>query len=134
MIRHETNRGYIPLEVQRALGAELRWALSSWAIRSPWKLVRLAQRAHTPSNKKLEVFPSDEPVIWSEKGVLDATSIAILDKAFYQAWGDLKNVDHTADEETLARCLSEMIKTERDPARLATKAVIRLILASNKSL
>jgi hypothetical protein len=129
-----TNRGYIPPEVQRALGAELRFTLSSWANRLPWKLVRLARRAHTPPNKRLETFPSDEPVIWSEKGVLDATSIAILDKAFQQAWGDLRNADHAADKETLARCLSQMIKTERDPSRLATKAVIRLILASNSSL
>jgi len=125
-----TNRGYIPPDVQHALGAELRWTLSSWANRLPWKLVTLARRAQAPQDKKLEIFPSDEPVIWSDKGVFDPASIAILDKAFQQAWGDLRNVDHAADEETLARCLSQMIKTERDPARLATKAVIKLILAT----
>ena len=128
-----TNRGYIPPEVQLALGAELRWTLSSWAIRLPWKLLSLAHRAHAPQNNKFEHLPSDEPVIWSERGVLDAASIAILDKAFRQALADLRNADHAADKEKLARCLCEMIKTERDPSRLAAKAVISLVLISNSN-
>jgi gentisate 1,2-dioxygenase len=90
----------------------------------------LARRAHIPPNNKPDIYPSDEPVIWADKGVLDPPSVAILEKAFHQAWDDLKNGDQAADKEVLARCLSQLIKTERDPARLAAKAVIKLILLS----
>jgi hypothetical protein len=51
-----------------------------------------------------------------------------MDKAFEQAWGDLQSIQHPATEEALARCLTDLIKADREPSRLATKAVIRLIM------
>jgi hypothetical protein len=60
--------------------------------------------------------------------VFDPATTAILDQAFEQAWRDLQSIQHPATEEALARCLTDLVKADREPARLATKAVIRLIV------
>ena len=126
MLADRTNRVTLPIEIQLALGAELRWEFSSWAIRMPMDLLRLAGKAPDAPNARPEVFPSDEPVSWCEKGVIDTAGTRIFDKAFKEAWAELVDLDLAVGQETLARCLSALMATECDPGKLKTKAVILL--------
>ena len=125
------NRGSLPPDVQHSLGAELRRALSGWAYRVPMKLVGLAHRANAPWAAPTERTPRDELITWPDRNVLDPTALEILDKAFHQAWRELEGLGHPATREELARCLTKLIRLERDPSLLAAKAVIRVIQSAN---
>jgi hypothetical protein len=121
-----TNNVALSKEVQLVLGAELRWELSSWAIRVPMALLRLASKTLEPPNARPEAFPSDEPISWCEKGVIDPAGAIIFDKAFRKAWAELEDLDFPVQQDMLARCISQLIATECDPGKLKTKAIILL--------
>jgi hypothetical protein len=123
--------GRLPPGVQLALGAELRWILSSWAYHLPLKLVDLAHRANVPSFGKVLASAPDEPIVWPDGSVLDPVTIGILDKAFDRAWCELQAVHYPASRESLAHCLAELVPGQRDPVLLATAAVVRIIRNSD---
>ena len=116
----------LSMDVQLVLGAELRWELSSWAIRVPIELLRLANKTLDPPNARPEAFPSDEPISWCKKGVIDPAGAMIFDKAFREAWAELEDLDFPVRQNMLARCIGQLIATECDPGRLKTKAIILL--------
>lgn len=97
-----------------------------WGGRLPWHLLSLAQKVSLADPSPADRAPDAAPAAF-DSSVLDPATIAILDEAFERAWTDLQSVKHEATKEALARCLADLIQHERDPARLATKAVIALI-------
>ena len=134
MPRRRSNKGRLPRAAQLALGTELRARYGVWGGRLPWQLLSLAQRVSLADLAPADREPDAAPAAF-DSSVLDPATIAILDEAFDRAWTDLQSVKHEATKEALARCLAGLIQHERDPARLATKAVIELIApAENRRL
>lgn len=121
-----TNQARLTPELQNILGAELRWAFSSWAFRVPLPLLRLASQTIDPPEARAESYPSDEPFAWCEKGVIDGAAAAIFERAFDDAWIELHDLDVNASREKLARCLTLLMATECDSSRLKTKAILKL--------
>jgi hypothetical protein len=111
-------------QIQGVLGAELRWVLSSWACRTPLKLLELSHRVHSPTPQKIELPAMDEPFGWVERSVFDPAAIAILDRAVEQAWVDLQVMHHPATKETLARHVLALAGTHREASLLAAYAIL----------
>jgi hypothetical protein len=128
MAKRSKYKARLSTDVQLALGAELRARFGSWANRLPWPLMRLAQQVSLPRQETRGGQPRDPPAHSFDHNVFDPATIAALDEAFRLAWDDLQKVGHPATEDDLARCLARLVQVERVPARLATKAVIQLIV------
>jgi len=128
MAKRSKYKARLSTDVQLALGAELRARFGSWANRLPWPLMKLAQRVSLPRQQMHVGQPRDPPAPSFDPHVFDPATIAALDEAFRLAWDDLQKVGHPATEDDLARCLSKLVQIERVPARLATKAVIQIIV------
>jgi hypothetical protein len=119
----------LPLEVQRVLGFELRAAYESWAHRVPWSLVLLARRIRGyVEGASSQTVPDEDGEGIFDPNLYDPETIAILVEAFDQAWNDLQAIDNPASKEVLARSLRRLVQRERIPSRLATKAVLQIIL------
>ena len=118
----------LPPEVLHALGAELGAVYKSWCHQLPPDLVVLARRVILDVGEKHQADFQSPPASFFDKSLYDPLTIGILDQALNRAWSDLQSVNHPASKETLAKCLCQLLRTERNPARLATKAVIKIIL------
>jgi len=88
----------------------------------------LAHRVSVPWDEAPRNAPRDPPITTFDRNVFDPATITLLDEAFQRAWEDLQRVQHPVTREALARCLTDLLKIEREPARLATKAVIQIIV------
>lgn len=124
MSQHRPNNAILPLEIQLLLGAELRWAFSSWALNVPLKLLRAASMTRAPSKSRPEALPFDGPVAWCRAGVLDQTGQRLFDEAFAETTMELERLD--VSRATLAQSISRLIWTECDPYKLKTKAILAL--------
>src|SRR4051812_42318119 len=128
MAMRSKHKGRLSTDVQLALGAELRARFGSWANRLPGPMMRLAQQVSLPPPETRSGQPRDPPPPAFDPNVFDPATIAALDEAFRLAWDDLQKVGHPVSKDALARCLTRLAKTERAPARLATRAVIQTIV------
>jgi hypothetical protein len=121
-------------EVQVALGEQLRAAYSKFLHHMPWKLVSLSQRiAHPTHGSSWRLDPEFQPAPFAEDAAFDPETLAILDEALEKAWDDLQSIKSPVTRETLALQLAALAKEERDPSRLAIKAVIASIVPSTRS-
>jgi hypothetical protein len=117
--------------VQIALGRKLRDVYRATMDRLPLDLVGLAHRVKMPpdSRKRPDIPPPFDELSNVESDVLDPDTIRILIDAFNRAWDDLQILHRNpATEEALALTLIVLVKEgERNPAQLATKAVLKMI-------
>jgi hypothetical protein len=126
---HRTPKEGLPRFVQMALGEQLREAYSSFVRRLPWDLINLARRITTPISESPRASPIVETLGSKvNETVFDPATIAILDAAFEKAWDDLQSLHNPVSRETLALHLMALVKGERHPSRLASKAVLTLIV------
>jgi hypothetical protein len=124
----------LPREVQIALGEQLRAAYSKFLHRMPWKLVSLTQRIeHETHGRSWRLDPELQPQPLPEDVAFDPETLAILDEALVKAWDDLQSIRSPVTREDLALRLAALAREERDPSRLATKAVIASIVPSPRS-
>ena len=124
----------LPREVQIALGEQLRAAYSKFLHHMPWKLVNLTQRiGHPTHGGTWRLDPQSQRPVFADDAAFDPESLAILDEALEKAWDDLQSIGSPVTRETLALRLAALAKEERDPSRLATKAVISSIAPSPRS-
>jgi hypothetical protein len=124
----------LPREVQIALGEQLRAAYSKFLHRMPWKLVSLTQRIeHETHGRSWRLDPELQPQPLPEDAAFDPETLAILDEALEKAWDDLQSIRSPVTREDLALRLAALAREERDPSRLATKAVIASIVPSPRS-
>ena len=124
----------LPREVQIALGEQLRAAYSKFLHRMPWKLVSLTQRIeHETHGRSWRLDPELQPQLLPEDAAFDPETLAILDEALEKAWDDLQSIRSSITREDLALRLAALAREERDPSRLATKAVIASIVPSPRS-
>ena len=124
----------LPREVQIALGGKLRAAYGKFLHQMPWKLVSLTRRIeHGTHDRSWRPDPELHPPPFAEDAAFDPETLAILDEAFEKAWGDLQSIKSPVTRETLALRLAVLAREERDPSRLATKAVIASIVPSTRS-
>jgi hypothetical protein len=128
MAPRSKNKARLSTDIQLALGAELRSSFSGWANRLPGPLMRLAQKVSLPRQETHGSQPRDPPAFSFDRNVFDPATIAALDEAFRLAWDDLQKIRHPVTKDALARCLTKLVQTERVPARLATRAVIQIIV------
>jgi hypothetical protein len=119
----------LPREVQIALGEQLRAAYSKLLHHMPWKLVSLTQRiAHPTHDSSWRLDPELQLQPLPEDAAFDPETLAILDEALEKAWDDLQSIRSPVTREALALRLAALAREERDPSRLATKAVIASIV------
>lgn len=118
----------LPRFVQMALGEQLREVYSSFVRRLPWDLISLARRVNTTASEGSHSSPIAETLGKIDETVFDPATIAILDTAFEKAWDDLQSLHNPVSRETLALHLMALVKGERHPSRLASKAVLTLIV------
>jgi hypothetical protein len=124
----------LPRDVQIALGGKLRAAYGKFLHQMPWKLVSLARRIeHATDGGSWRPDPELHPPPFAEDAAFDPETLAILDEAFEKAWGDLQSIKSPVTRETLALRLAVLAREERDPSRLATKAVIASIVPSTRT-
>ena len=124
----------LPREVQIALGEQLRAAYSKFLHHMPWKLVSLTQRiGHATPGRTWRLGPEFQPPLFAEDAAFDPETLAILDEALEKAWDDLQSIRSPVTRETLALRVATLAREERDPSRLATKAVIASIVPSPRS-
>lgn len=125
------DRKRLPRDVQLALGRKLRDAYRATMDRLPLHLVGLAHRVEAPADDKRRqnIPPPFDELSNVESDVLDPDTIRILIDAFNRAWDDLQILNRNpATEEALALTLIVLVKEgERNPAQLATKAVLKMI-------
>ena len=120
----------LPREVQIALGEQLRAAYSKFLHHMPWRLVSLTQRIGPATHgKSWRSDPEFQPPLFAEEA-FDPETLAILDEALEKAWDDLQSIRSPVTLETLALRVATLAREERDPSRLATKAVIASIVPS----
>jgi hypothetical protein len=123
----------LPREVQIALGEQLRAVYSKFLNHMPWKLVSLTQRiGHETHGRSWRRDPEFQPLLFGEDAAFDPETLAILDQALEKAWDDLQSIKSPVTREALALRLAALAKEERDPSRLATKAVIASIVPSTR--
>ena len=124
----------LPREVQIALGEQLRAAYSKFLHLMPWKLVSLTQRIeHETHGRSWRLDPELQPQPLPGDAAFDPETLAILDEALEKAWDDLQSIRSSVTREDLALRLAALAREERDPSRLATKAVIASIVPSPRS-
>jgi hypothetical protein len=125
------DRKPLPRDVQLALGRKLRDAYRATMDRLPLDLVGLAHRVKAPADfqKRPDIPPPLDALRTADSDVLDPETIRILIDAFNRAWEDLQILHgNPATEEALALTLIVLVKEgERNPAQLATKAVLKMI-------
>jgi hypothetical protein len=121
-------------ELQISLGEQLRAAYGKLLHEVPWKLVSLTQRLEIEAHgSSWRVDPEIQPTALSEHAAFDPETLALLDKALEKAWDDLQSIKSPVTREFLAVRLAALAREERDPDRLATKAVIGSILPPTNS-
>ena len=117
-------------ELQVNLGEKLRDLYSAYVQSLPLYLVALARRVRsvgsakdTPSNSISEMAGN------SVANAFDPETVAILDKAFENAWKDLDSLKANPVTRTAlaTRLITLLNEGERNPSRLATKAVLELV-------
>ena len=117
-------------ELQINLGEKLRDLYSAYVQSLPLHLVVLARRVRSASSAKgTRSDPISEMVGNSVENAFDPETVAILDKAFENAWKDLDNLEANPVTRTAlaTRLITLLTEGERNPARLATKAVLELV-------
>lgn len=124
------NKPALPREVQIALGEQLRDAYRNFVGRLPLNLISLMRglKEGTPV-ERARASPIIDTMGPIDRSVFDPATIAILDEAFEKAWEDLQSVQNSVSRETLALRLMALVKAERNPSRLATKAVLASIVS-----
>jgi hypothetical protein len=125
--RKEKEKQGLPRDVQLALGEQLREAYSGFVGRLPWNLISLARRVKDdPSEGQARAEPIVDNMGLVDRAVFDPATIAILQSAFEKAWSDLQSLRHNpSSREALALRLMALVNEgERNPSRLATKAVL----------
>ena len=128
-----TGKAGLPREVQIALGEQLRAAYSKFLHHMPWRLVSLTQRIGPATDgRSWRLNPEFQPPLFAEEA-FDPETLAILDEALEKAWDDLQSIRSPVTRETLALRVATLAREERDPSRLATKAVIASIVPSTRS-
>lgn len=114
-------------ELQISLGDRLRDHYSTFLQRLPLELVVLARKIRGSSSVKDPSFtqPLGNP-LWNS---FDPETVAILNTAFEKAWHDLDHLTaNPATRSALAtRLIALLNEGERNPSRLATKAVLELV-------
>jgi len=117
----------IGMNERKGLSRELRDHYSTFLQRLPLELVVLARKIRGSSSVKDPSFtqPLGNP-LWNS---FDPETVAILNTAFEKAWHDLDHLTaNPATRSALAtRLIALLNEGERNPSRLATKAVLELV-------
>ena len=112
------------------LGKKLGDSYRQYVANLPLPLVGLAHRIEDAKGQEVRSIstPFDE-LKKSGEDAFDPLAIRILVEAFDKAWNDLQSLkNNPVSEERLARLLMVFLKEgERNPSRLATKAVLTLL-------
>ena len=115
--------------LQISLGEKLREYYSGVLQTLPPDLVLLARKIRGDTTAKQNFHWGSEPLENIHVDSFDPETVAILDEAFERAWRDLDHLtENPATRQCLATRLFELLKEgERNPSRLATKAVLELV-------
>jgi hypothetical protein len=117
-------------ELQISLGEKLRDIYSTFIQSLPLHLVVLARKVRGGGSAKSASFVAlSETFGHISAESFDPETIAIVDEAFDKAWKDLDYLTtNPATRTALAiRLIALLKKGERNPSRLATKAVLELV-------
>jgi hypothetical protein len=117
-------------ELQIGLGEKLRELYSSLVQSVPLHFIMLARRIRNAGGEtRAPAGPSFEAAGEIGGHGYDPETVAILSEAFDKAWEDLEALSaNPATHAALAlRLIALLDEGERNPARLATKAVLELV-------
>jgi hypothetical protein len=114
-------------ELQISLGGRLRDHYNTFLQSLPLELVLLARKIRGNASAKDPSFI--EPLENTHWNSFDPETVAILNEAFEKAWQDLDHLTaNPATRSVLAtRLIALLNEGERNPSRLATKAVLELV-------
>jgi hypothetical protein len=119
-------------ELQFSLGEKLRELYRTFVQSVPLHFIILARRVgDATSEKGSRPNPISETLDNMSRSAFDPETVEILDEAFEKGWKDLDSLTtNPATQSALAvRLIALLNKGERNPSRLATKAVLELVAA-----
>ena len=117
-------------ELQISLGEKLRELYSTFVQSLPLHFVVLARRVRGANSEKGTRSDSTSETLGKISGDgFDPETVAILGEAFEKAWKDLDNLttNPATRTELAIRLIALLNEGERNPPRLATKAVLELV-------